>query len=72
MLSVCGLVQTTGYDPCGSAIQIGTALILLTAAPLHKFLGQRGLSAVERLMGMLLVMMSVQMMINAVRGVDWV
>ncbi len=42
-----------------------TAVILLVATPLHRVLGTRGLSAVERLMGMLLVMMSVQMMLNA-------
>ena len=34
-----------------------TAAILLAAAPLHKLLGRRGLIAIERLMGMLLVMM---------------
>lgn len=44
---------------------IATALILLAATPLHKMLGQRGLIAVERLMGMLLVMMSIQMMLDA-------
>jgi len=48
-----------------------TALILLSAAPLHKMLGPRGLIAIERLMGMLLVMMSVQMMLNALRSFDW-
>lgn len=42
-----------------------TAAILLAATPLNRVLGQRGLTAVERLMGMLLVMMAVQMMLNA-------
>jgi multiple antibiotic resistance protein len=55
-----------------SAAWLGTAIILLTSAPLHRVLGRRGLTAVERLMGMLLVMMAVQMMINAIRGIDWV
>jgi multiple antibiotic resistance protein len=48
-----------------------TAAILLCASPLHKMLGRRGLIAIERLMGMLLVMMSVQMMLNALRSFDW-
>jgi multiple antibiotic resistance protein len=48
-----------------------TAAILLAAAPLHRILGRRGLIAIERLMGMLLVMMSVQMMLNALRSFDW-
>jgi multiple antibiotic resistance protein len=42
------------------------AIILVAATPMHRFLGERGLIAVERLMGMLLVMMSVQMMLNAI------
>jgi multiple antibiotic resistance protein len=50
---------------------LASAAILLAAAPLHKVLGPRGLSAIERLMGMLLVMMSVQMMLNALRSFDW-
>ena len=44
---------------------LATALILVAAVPLHRILGRRGLAAVERLMGMLLIMMSVQMMLNA-------
>ncbi|MEK9823590.1 MAG: YhgN family NAAT transporter [Gammaproteobacteria bacterium] len=42
-----------------------TAAILLAATPLDRLLGERGLTAIERLMGMLLVMMSVQMMLDA-------
>jgi multiple antibiotic resistance protein len=42
-----------------------TAVILLASTPLNRMLGRRGLMAVERLMGMLLVMMSVQMLLNA-------
>lgn len=42
------------------------AIILVAATPMHRMLGERGLIAVERLMGMLLVMMSVQMMLNAI------
>lgn len=50
---------------CISVAWLMTAAILLAATPLNRILGQRGLSAVERLMGMLLVMMAVQMMLNA-------
>jgi multiple antibiotic resistance protein len=48
-----------------------TAIILLAATPLHRVLGERGLTAVERLMGMILVMMAVQMMLNAVKTFDF-
>jgi multiple antibiotic resistance protein len=41
-----------------------SSVILLTAPVLLKFLKQRGLTALERLMGMILVMMAVQMLIN--------
>ena len=50
---------------------IATATILLASTPLHQILGRRGLTALERLMGMLLVMMSVQMMLNALRSIHW-
>ena len=50
---------------------LAAATILLSATPLHRILGRRGLTAMERLMGMLLVMMSVQMMINALRAIHW-
>ncbi|MBO6555391.1 MAG: hypothetical protein JJ934_06565 [Pseudomonadales bacterium] len=50
---------------CISIAWLMTAVILLAATPLNRILGQRGLTAIERLMGMLLVMMAVQMMLNA-------
>lgn len=40
------------------------ALILLAAPFLYKILRERGLNAIERLMGMILVMMAVQMLVN--------
>ncbi len=43
-----------------------TGAILLIATPLEKFLGKRGLIALERLMGMLLVAIAVQMFLNGV------
>ena len=41
-------------------------VILLSATFLYRVLGQRGLVAMERLMGMLLVMVAVQMLMNGV------
>jgi multiple antibiotic resistance protein len=43
-----------------------TAIILLAAPFFYRLLHQRGLIAMERLMGMLLVMVSVQMFMNGV------
>ena len=43
---------------------IVTAIILLSSTVLYRVLKERGLIAVERLMGMLLVMLAVQMFIN--------
>ncbi len=42
--------------------------ILLSSPILYKFLGDRGLAALERLMGMLLLMLSVQMFITGIRS----
>lgn len=41
-----------------------TAIILLSSTGLYRLLKERGLIALERLMGMLLVMLAVQMFIN--------
>ena len=43
-----------------------TALILVSSNQLQKWLGKRGLIAVERLMGMLLVALSVEMFLDGV------
>ncbi|GAB2491164.1 YhgN family NAAT transporter [Arenimonas alkanexedens] len=45
---------------------LGTAVILMSATTLYKVLGMRVLMAVERLMGMLLVALSVQMLLDGV------
>lgn len=45
-----------------------SAVILLAAPVLFRVLKERGLTALERLMGMILVMMAVQMLINGFRG----
>ena len=43
-----------------------TSLIMLSSTKLHKLLGVRGLIAVERLMGMVLVAISVQMLLDGI------
>ncbi|MWV14913.1 hypothetical protein F3I16_02540 [Pseudomonas sp. L-22-4S-12] len=48
---------------------LGTALILLQASWLQRFLGVRGLTAVERLSGMLLIMLSVDMLLDNLQSV---
>ena len=46
---------------------LGTAVILFSATVLYKWLGRRVLTAVERLMGMLLVAISVQMLLDGLQ-----
>ncbi len=46
-----------------------SAVILLSATSLYRLLKERGLIAVERLMGMLLVMIAVQMFMNGIERV---
>ncbi len=43
-----------------------TSLIMLSSNKLQKVLGKKGLTAVERLMGMVLVAMSVQMLLDGI------
>jgi MarC family membrane protein len=45
---------------------LGTAVILFSATVLYRWLGDRALIALERLMGMLLVALSVQMFLDGV------
>ena len=71
-LAVLLLLQ--GSTPTGAlllALTIAwalTAVILLSSTFLYRLLRERGLIAIERLMGMLLVMMSVQMFMNGLRS----
>lgn len=44
-----------------------TAVVLLSAGWLQRFVGDRALTAVERLMGMVLVMVSVQMLMDGIK-----
>lgn len=48
---------------------LATAVILLQASWLQRFLGPRGLTAVERLTGMLLIMLSVDMLLDNLQSV---
>ncbi len=43
---------------------VGTSIVLMLAPQLRRLLGRRGLIAVERLMGMLLTAIAVQMFVN--------
>ena len=43
-----------------------TAIILMMSQRLYKVLGARGLKAIERLMGMILISVSVQMLLNGI------
>ena len=63
------LLQTSSNStfPLWAALTLAwlaTAVILLSSTLLYRLLKERGLIAVERLMGMLLVMLAVQMFIN--------
>jgi len=44
-----------------------SGMILIFAGKLSTILGQRGLKAMERLMGMILTVVSVQMLINGIK-----
>ena len=46
-----------------------TAVILLSAPIFYKVLRKRGLAAIERLMGMILIMISVQMLVTGIKSV---
>ncbi len=45
---------------------VASAIVLFSATALYRVLGERALSAIERLMGMLLVALSVQMFLDGV------
>lgn len=56
--------RMTSWVMALTAAWVVTAAILLASPLFFRLLKQRGLTAMERLMGMLLVMMSVQMFLN--------
>lgn len=45
-----------------------STIILTASVPLFRFLGRRGSAAIERLMGMLLVMIAVQMFLDGIKS----
>lgn len=47
-----------------------SAVILLSSQSFYRILGKRGLKAIERLMGMILISISVQMLINGIGQLD--
>lgn len=47
-----------------------SAVILLAAPFFFRLMGHRGLKAIERLMGMILISISVQMLLNALRSIQ--
>jgi len=49
-----------------------SAVILMSSQSFYRILGKRGLKAVERLMGMILISISVQMLINGVGQLGFV
>lgn len=48
---------------------LSTAIILMLAPVFFKVLRRRGLAAMERLMGMILIMIAVQMLLNGIKSV---
>lgn len=68
LMSTTTPVLTLFY--CVSLAWVISSVILIAATPLDRILGERGLTAIERLMGMLLVMMAVQMMLNAYQSLN--
>lgn len=67
------LLQRSGASREGLLLAItiawlASAILLLSSTVLYRVLRERGLIAVERLMGMLLVMVAVQMLLNGLRA----
>ncbi|GAC19102.1 YhgN family NAAT transporter [Paraglaciecola arctica] len=48
------------------AAWLASASILMLSSTLHRLLGERGLIAIERLMGMILIMISIQMLLDGI------
>jgi multiple antibiotic resistance protein len=58
--------QMTQWSLALFAAWAASALILLMSNKVHKWLGEKGLRAIERLMGMILIMIAIQMLLNGV------
>lgn len=48
------------------AAWLASATILMLSGTFHRLLGERGLTAIERLMGMILIMISIQMLLDGI------
>jgi multiple antibiotic resistance protein len=48
------------------AAWFASATILMLSSTMHRLLGERGLTAIERLMGMILIMISIQMLLDGI------
>lgn len=48
------------------AAWLASATILMLSSTIHRLLGERGLTAIERLMGMILIMISIQMLLDGI------
>jgi len=48
------------------AAWLASAAILMLSSTLQRLLGERGLTAIERLMGMILIMISIQMLLDGI------
>lgn len=58
--------QMTQWSLALLAAWFASAIILLLSNKIHGWLGEKGLRAVERLMGMILIMIAIQMLLNGV------
>ncbi len=48
------------------AALLASATILMLSSTLHRIVGERGLIAIVRLMGMILIMISIQMLLDGI------
>ncbi len=55
-----------GWSLALGAAWLASATILMLSSTLHRILGERGLIAIERLMGMILIMISIQMLLDGI------
>jgi multiple antibiotic resistance protein len=67
LLESAPTTTTTGLAIAVTIAWAVTGIILLSSTFLYRILGERGLIAMERLMGMILVMVAVQMLLTALR-----
>lgn len=69
LLEQAAVPQTGGLFLAVTIAWAASGLILLGSTFFYRVLGERGLAALERLMGMILVMVAVQMAIDGIRRV---